>query len=130
MKKNRKSQSAAIRLGPAIKALFLCVFFGGAAVGYVWQQGKLRDLDVIQRTLEVRLDLLRRDNRVLSGQLADLQLPNRLQERLRLLHIHLQPAIAAQLVRISEPARIPEKSALLGATGERPSGDHWGRSVD
>ncbi len=130
MKKNRKSQSAAIRLGPAIKALFLCVFLGGAAVGYVWQQGKLRDLDVVQRTLEVRLDLLRRDNRVLSGQLADLQLPNRLQERLRLLHIPLQPAVAAQLVRISEPVRLPETSALVGSAGERLSVNHWGQNVD
>ena len=104
MKKNRKSQSAAHWVAPAFKALFLCLFFGGAAVGYVWQQRKLHDLDVVQRTLEARLELLKRDNRVAAGQLADLQLPYRLQERVRQMHINLTPALAAQLVRLPEPA--------------------------
>lgn len=91
-------------MAPAIKALFLCLFFGGAAVGYVWQQRKLHDLDVLQRTLEARLELLKRDNRVAMGQLADLQLPYRLQERVRQMRINLAPAVAAQLVRLPEPA--------------------------
>jgi|JI102314A1RNA_FD_contig_31_7127900_length_2085_multi_4_in_0_out_0_2 hypothetical protein len=103
MKRNRKSQSAAVRLVPALKALFLCFFFGGAAVGYVWQQRKLHELDTIQRQMEARLDLLRRDNRVLQGQLADLQLPYRLQERVRQLRVNLVPAVPAQLVRLPEP---------------------------
>lgn len=102
MNKNRKSQSTAIRLGPAIKALFLCLFFGGAAVGYVWQQRKLHELDVLQRNLEARLDSLRRDNRILANQLADLQLPYRLQERVRQLHVNLVPASPAQMVRLTE----------------------------
>lgn len=125
MKKNRKSQSAAIRLGPAIKALFLCLFFGGAAVGYVWQQKKLRDLDVIQRTLEARLDLLKRDNRVLSGQLADLQLPSRLQERVRQLHIQLTPAVASQLVRISEPVVAADSTPVLTGITRRRNPAPW-----
>ncbi len=130
MKKNRKSQSAAIRLGPAIKALFLCLFFGGAAVGYVWQQKKLRDLDVIQRTLEARLDLLKRDNRVLSGQLADLQLPYRLQERVRQLHIQLTPAVASQLVRISEPVVAPESAPVLTGLTRRRNPVPWSPGND
>lgn len=107
MKRNRKSQSAAVRLVPALKALFLCLFFGGAAVGYVWQQRKLHELDALQRNLEARLDLLRRDNRVLAGQLADLQLPYRLQERVRQLRVNLVPAVPAQLVRLPEPTGEP-----------------------
>lgn len=130
MKKNRKSQSAAIRLGPAIKALFLCLFFGGAAVGYVWQQKKLRDLDVIQRTLEARLDLLKRDNRVLSGQLADLQLPYRLQERVRQLHIQLTPAVASQLVRISEPVVAPDSTPVLTGLTRRRNPAPWSPGND
>lgn len=130
MKKNRKSQSAAIRLGPAIKALFLCLFFGGAAVGYVWQQKKLRDLDVIQRTLEARLDLLKRDNRVLSGQLADLQLPYRLQERVRQLHIQLTPAVASQLVRISEPVVAPDSAPVLTGLTRRRNPAPWSPGND
>ena len=38
MAKNLKNQAAAIRFGPALKASFLCLLIGGAAVGYVWQK--------------------------------------------------------------------------------------------
>lgn len=110
MKRNRKSQSAAVRLVPVLKALFLCFFFGGAAVGYVWQQRKLHELDTMQRHMEARLDLLKRDNRVLQGQLADLQLPYRLQERVRQLRVNLVPALPAQLVRLPEPSAAGETS--------------------
>ena len=112
MKKNRKSQSAALWVAPVFKALFLCLFFGGAAVGYVWQQRKLHDLDVLQRTLESRLESLKRDNRAAAGQLADLQLPYRLQERVRQMRINLTPAVAAQLVRLPEPSFGPSLSSL------------------
>ncbi|HAM71128.1 MAG TPA: hypothetical protein DCM86_05750 [Verrucomicrobiales bacterium] len=104
MKRNRKSQSAALRLAPALKALFLCLFFGGAAVGYVWQQRKLHDLARLQRSLEMQRDQLRRENRLLSIQLADLRLPDRLQERVRHLRLAIGPASPNQIVRLPEPA--------------------------
>jgi hypothetical protein len=44
MAKNRKNQSAAIRFGPALKALGLCLLIGGAAVGYVWQKNQIDQL--------------------------------------------------------------------------------------
>lgn len=111
MNRNRKSQSSAVRLVPAIKALLLCLFFGGAAVGYVWQQRTLHELDVRQRRLESQLDAVRRDNRVLSSQLADLQLPYRLQERVRQLRVNLSPAKPSQLVHIPDP--VPSPDSLL-----------------
>ena len=119
MSRNRKSQSSAAWMVPAVKAVLLCLFFGGAAVGYVWQQRKLHDLDALQRSLEARLDLLRRDNRVLAGQLADLQLPYRLQERVRQLHVNLSPAFPSQMVRLPEPGvkAVPTWETL---TAERP----------
>ena len=119
MNRNRKSQSAAIRLVPAIKALFLCLFFGGAAVGYVWQQRTLHELDARQRQLESQLDSVRRDNRALSSQLADLQLPYRLQERVRQLHVNLGPAKPGQLVRLPEPVSSVDASLAAPYVAER-----------
>jgi cell division protein FtsB len=110
MNRNRKSQSAAIRLVPAIKALFLCLFFGGAATGYVWQQRTLHELDVRQRQLESQLDSLRVNNRDLSRQIADLQQPLRLQERVRRLP-GLAPAKLGQVVRLPDP--VPASEPLL-----------------
>ena len=44
MAKNRNSQSAAIRFGPALKAFFLCFLIAGSAVGYVWQKSQIYEL--------------------------------------------------------------------------------------
>ena len=41
MARNRKYQSAAIRFGPALKALLLCLLIGGSGVGYVWQKDQI-----------------------------------------------------------------------------------------
>jgi hypothetical protein len=120
MKRNRKSQSAAIRLVPAIKALFLCLFFGGAAVGYVWQQRKLHELGALQRTLEARLDLLRRENRLQAGHLASLQLPQRLQERVPLLHGNLVRSNPAQIVHLPEPVPAPEQAPFDALLADHP----------
>ena len=44
MARNRKYQSAAIRFGPALKALLLCLLIGRAGVGYVWQKSQIYEL--------------------------------------------------------------------------------------
>ncbi len=41
MAKNRKYQSAAIRFGPALKALLLCALLGGTGVGGQLQPGQV-----------------------------------------------------------------------------------------
>ncbi|MBM3846386.1 MAG: hypothetical protein FJ405_08880 [Verrucomicrobia bacterium] len=103
MNKNRRSQAGAIWVGPALKALLLCLFFGGAALGYAWQHRKLGELDAIQRSLEVQLDLLRRDNRILGEQLAELQQPTRLMQRAARLQPPMSVALPSQTIRLPEP---------------------------
>ena len=44
MARNRKYQSAAIRFGPTLKALLLCLLIGGSGVGYVWQKDQIYQL--------------------------------------------------------------------------------------
>ena len=63
MAKNRKNQSAAIRFGPALKALFLCLVIAGSAVGYVWQKSQIYQLGQQIRQCEIRLKQLRDENR-------------------------------------------------------------------
>ena len=59
MARNRKNQSAAVRFGPALKALLICLFIGGSGVGYVWQQNQLLELGRQKAEKEKRLNLLR-----------------------------------------------------------------------
>jgi cell division protein FtsL len=102
MAKNRKSQAAAIRFGPALKALFLCLLIAGSAVGYVWQKSQIYQLGKQIHQMELRLTQLSRNNKKLDDQLADLRSPVMLDQRSQ--NLGLVPAQPMQVVRLPEPS--------------------------
>ncbi|MDE3066913.1 MAG: hypothetical protein KGJ60_05100 [Verrucomicrobiota bacterium] len=120
MARNRKSQSAAIRFGPAIKALFLCLLIAGSAVGYVWQKGQIYRLGVQIRQREIRLAQLQSDNRKLSDQLSMLRSPVMLDQRVRGMNLGLAPAQPSQIVWLPEPAQ--SQKATPSQFASRPAG--------
>jgi hypothetical protein len=103
MARNRRSQSATIRFGPALKALFLCLTMAGLAVGYVWQKSQIFQLGLQITSCEHRLAQLRDENRKLSDQLAVLNSPVLLDQRVRALNLGLVPAQPTQIYRLVEP---------------------------
>ena len=117
MARNRKNQSAAIRFVPAVKAFLLCLLFGGSAVGYVWQKSQLHELGRQITRRELRLEQLKRENRLRAQQIADLQQPQRLHERLKAINSGLAQARPGQLVRLEEP---PAKQWAMNASSDRP----------
>ena len=123
MAKNRKNQSAAIRFGPALKALFLCLLIAGSAVGYVWQKSQIYQLGQQIRQREVRLARLQNDDRKLSDQLSILRSPTMLDRRARELNLGLAPAQPMQVMRLAEPAFAPpENKNLTRHFAEKPAG--------
>ncbi len=102
MAKNRKNQSASIRFGPALKALFLCLLIAGSAVGYVWQKSQIYQLGKQMREKEASLARLRAGNQKLDDQLADLRSVVMLDQRAH--NLGLVPALPMQVVRLPEPA--------------------------
>ena len=123
MAKNRKNQSAAIRFGPALKALFLCLLIAGSAVGYVWQKSQIYQLGQQIRQREVRLARLQNDDRKLSDQLSILRSPTMLDRRARELNLGLAPAQPMQVLRLAEPASAPPESKILTRQfAEKPAG--------
>jgi hypothetical protein len=123
MAKNRKNQSAAIRFGPALKALFLCLLIAGSAVGYVWQKSQIYQLGQQIRQREVRLARLQNDDRKLSDQLSILRSPTMLDRRGRELNLGLSPAQPMQVLRLAEPASVPlENKILTRQFAEKPAG--------
>jgi len=121
MAKNRKNQAAAIRFGPALKALFLCLLIGGSAVGYVWQKSQVYQLGKLIRETESRLAQIERNNQMLGDQLADLRSPVKLDQRAR--NLGLIPAQPAQVVRLSEMPFVPsEKNSFGRQLAARPAG--------
>ena len=123
MAKNRKNQSAAIRFGPALKALFLCLLIAGSAVGYVWQKSQIYQLGQQIRQHEIRLARLQNDDRKLSDQLSILRSPAMLDRRVRELNLGLAPAQPMQVLRLAEPMIAPpENKNLTRQLAERPAG--------
>jgi cell division protein FtsL len=112
MAKNRKNQAAAIRFGPALKALFLCLLIAGSAVGYVWQKSQVNQLGNQIRELESRRDKLVRNNQMLAGQLEVLHSPAKLEQRAR--SLGLVPQQPGQVVRLPEmPSDLPDNQVTL-----------------
>ena len=103
MPKSRKSQSAAIRFGPALKAFFLCFLIAGSAVGYVWQKSQIYELGRQIRQCEIHLSQLRSQNQRLTDQLAILRSPVMLDQRARQLNLGLAPAQPGQVWRLPDP---------------------------
>jgi hypothetical protein len=120
MSKNRRNQSAAIRFGPALKALFLCLLIAGLAVGYVWQKGQIFQLGRQITACESRLAHLRDENQRLSDQLAVLNSPVMLDQRVHELNLGLVPAQPTQVYRLIEAPPGDDSSRRFAA---RQDGD-------
>jgi len=113
MAKNRRNQSAAIRFVPALKALFLCLMIAGLAVGYVWQKSQIFQLGLQITSYEHQLAQLHDENRKLSDQLAVLNSPVMLDQRVRALNLGLVPAQPTQIYRLVEPTSGPQERQFV-----------------
>ncbi len=102
--RNRRSQSGALRLVPALKTALLVLIIAAAAVGYVVEKNKLFQLSRQITEREARLEKLQWENRLRQNQLSDLLLPQKLAERVREMQLGLGPAQQTQMVWLAEPS--------------------------
>ena len=86
-----------------VKVLLMCAFLGGSAVGYVLQKNKLHELGRAIKEREVVLERLRWENKIRAEQLAELQLPQRLAERVRRGGLGLSAPPPARIIWLAEP---------------------------
>jgi len=114
MARNRKSQSAAVRFGPALKAFLLCLLIGGSGVGYVWQKDQILKLGGQRKSRELQLGQLEDQNEKLSKQLATMRSPQYLETQIQRLNLGLVRPQPGQVWRLTEPA----------AEGQRPGTEH------
>jgi hypothetical protein len=124
MSRNRKSQSAAIRFVPAVKAALLCAFIGGSAIGYVWQKNQLIDLGRRIKERENRLAQLREANLKLSKQLVTLRSPAYLERRIKELNLDLIQPAQKQILRLLETpvgGAEPRNDLLLAGRNTGPT---------
>jgi hypothetical protein len=105
MARNRRTQSAEVRFGPALKALLICLFIGGAGVGYVCQKNQLNQLGRQKKEREMQLEQLRLRNAQFARQLAERQSLPVLERRVRDLNLGLGLPHPAQVVVLED--RLP-----------------------
>jgi hypothetical protein len=104
MARNRKHESAAIRFGPTLKALLLCLLIGGAGVGYVWQKDQIYQLGRQIKQREVHLLDLADQNEKLRKQLSTMRSPSLLEARIKELKLGLLQPEQAQIWQLPEPS--------------------------
>lgn len=102
MQRNRKNLSLAARLGPALKALCLCVLIGGSGIGYVWQKDQVQKLGQVCRQLESRREELRRQNKIQADNLNTLCSPASLRIKVKQFNLSLVEPDPTQVVRLVE----------------------------
>lgn len=102
MSRNRKNQTAAVRFGPALRALSLCVFLGGSGVGYVWQKDQINLLGDQVRLCEKQYQQMRGRNVQLMRILASMQSPAAIEAQIRKIDLDMAAPEPDQIVRISE----------------------------
>jgi hypothetical protein len=103
MARNRKHQSAAIRFGPALKVVLLCMLFCGSGLGFVWQKGQIGRLSQEMKARETRLRELQDTNEKLRRQFATMQTPAQIDRRVKELNLGLVPPQPNQVLRLVEP---------------------------
>ena len=59
---NRKKTESNVRLGPALKAVLICLITCGLGLGYVWQKQQINTLGGRIKENEIKLEELRRVN--------------------------------------------------------------------
>jgi len=114
MAKNRRNLPAAIRFGPVVKALLLCLVIGGVAVGYVWQKQQISELGKQILAREKRLNEFQEANKKLRDQLALLRTPYQLEKRARELNLGLVQPQPQNILRLPEPVVAPARSVKAG----------------
>lgn len=104
MARNRNSQSAELRFGPALKALLICFFIGGAGIGYVHQKNLLNELGDEIKRLERERDELQVGNDAKERQRWGLNSQRKLQQRVEELGLNLGlPSPSQIVVVVDEP---------------------------
>jgi hypothetical protein len=103
MARNRRHQSGAVWLIPALKAGVLCTMLGGSAVGYVLQKNELHDLGRSITKREAVLERLKWENKMKAQQLANLQLPRNIADRVRQQKLPLGAPQPGQTIWLVDP---------------------------
>jgi hypothetical protein len=99
MARNRKND-AALRVGPVLSAVALCVLFAGLGLGYVWYKNQVDLLGRQIKEHEVKLADLQRQNKTRRDNLATLCSQWALDASVKKMKLGLGPPELSQVIRL------------------------------
>ena len=111
---NRKIGKSAVRFGPALKAVFICLVTCSLGLGYVWQKQQINTLGKQIKENEINLEELRRENKRRGDRLSFLMSPQQLDARLRQLNLDLEVPLPKQIVVLVEERETNQTAVETG----------------
>lgn len=102
MPKNRKRSAPAVRLGPVVKVVVVCLLLGLAGVGFVWQKNQIFELGQRMKEKEQRLEKLRLDNLERARVLAHFRSTQYLEEKIHHLKLGLTAPKPEQVYTLTD----------------------------
>ena len=111
---NRKIGKSAVRFGPALKAVFICLVTCSLGLGYVWQKQQINTLGKQIKENEINLEELRRENKRRGDRLSFLMSPQQLDARLRQLKLNLEVPLSERIVVLIEQWETSQPAAGSG----------------
>ena len=111
---NRKIGKSAVRFGPALKAVFICLVTCSLGLGYVWQKEQINNLGKQIKKNEINLEELREENKRGGDSLSFLMSPQQLDARLRQLNLNLEVPLPEQIVVLVEQREASQTAVETG----------------
>ena len=111
---NRKTGKTAVRFGPALKAVLICLVTCSRGLGNVWQKQQINTLGEQIKENEINLEELRRENKRRGDRLSFLMSPQQLDARLRQLNLDLEVPRPEQIVVLVEQRETSPMAAESG----------------
>lgn len=99
---NRKKKPGRVKFGPAVGAAVVCLVLCGLALGFVWQKFQINRLGKQIKERELQLEELRRTNKKISDELAELKSPVMLDQMVRQWRLDLRRPEPRQIVELQE----------------------------
>ena len=111
---NRKIGKSAVRFGPALKSVLICLVTSSLGLGYVWQKQQINTLGKQIKENEINLEELRRENKRRGDRLSFLMSPQQLDARLRQLKLNLEVPLPERIVVLIEQWETSQPAAGSG----------------
>ena len=105
----RRNKSSALKPKSVITSIVICAAVCMAGIGYVWAKSQNWGLSKEIKELELRLDVLRRDNDALQRKYAAMCSPSNLDARVRELNLGLSAPLPSQIIRVPAEQAVAEK---------------------